>query len=649
MSERQEGEVLATATSATERSVDSRTMADMLLGAAEQHEGPALKFQRDGEWMEISYAELGEHVKTNAKGLLALGIEPGDRISILGETAPEWTLADLSALCIGAVVAPIYHTNSPDECRHVLEDSGAKLVFCENAEQLAKIEEIRDDVPDVEHLVVFSGEGSEGAMSLNQLASRGEEVDDERFEELARDVEPDDLMTLIYTSGTTGPPKGCMVTHGNYRANCTMLEEAVGDLGEAPVFFVFLPLAHTLTRMTQMLALDVGATLAYWDGDKDNLIPNLRDVKPTHFPAVPRIFEKIYSQARSRAEGGVKEKLFEKAIEAGRQVRELERRGESPGPVLKAEYELADRQVLSNVRDLFGGEVRLALTGAAPVAKELLEFFHACGVPVLEGYGATETSAVATANTPDEFKFGTVGKAIPNSEVKIGDAPTEEDEGSEESSDDGQPSGEEGDQSDAAEEGEADTGGEILVRGPHVFKGYYQREEETKEALDDDGWFHTGDLGRLDEDGFLSITGRTKDIIVTSSGKNITPSNIENAIKDSRWISEAVVYGDDRQYLVALVTLDEDEAEDLAERVGVDADVSKMADDDQVRGEIEKAIEQANQKFSRIEQVKKFTILDRELSQDEGELTPTMKVKRTVVYEREKERFDALYDDGDSD
>jgi long-chain acyl-CoA synthetase len=640
---------VATATSALERSVESRTMADMLLGASQQHEGAALKFKRDGDWTEISYGELGEHVKANAMGLLALGIEPGDRVSILGETSAEWTLADLAALCIGAVVAPIYHTNSPDECRHVLKDSEAKLVFCENAEQLGKIEEVMDDVPSVEHLVMFSGEASERAMSLNDLASRGEEVDDDRFEELARDVEPDDLMTLIYTSGTTGPPKGCMVTHGNYRANCTMLEKAIDDLGEDPVFFVFLPLAHTLTRMTQMLALDVGATLAYWDGDKDNLVSNLREVKPTHFPAVPRIFEKIYSQARSRAEGGVKEKLFDKAIATGRQVRELERRGESPGPVLKAEHELADRQVLSNVRELFGGQVRLAITGAAPVAKELLEFFDACGVLVLEGYGATETSAVATANTPDDFRFGTVGKAVPDSEVTIGDVPGEDEEsgqarGDEEQSRDGD------EPADAGEDGEdeADTGGEILVRGPHVFKGYYQREEETKEALDDDGWFHTGDLGRLDDDGFLSITGRTKDIIVTSSGKNITPSNIENAIKDSRWISEAVIYGDDRQYLVALVTLDGDEAEDLAEQTGVEADLGKMADDDKVRAEIEKAIEKANQQFSRIEQVKKFTILDRELSQEEGELTPTMKVKRNVVYERERDRFDALYEDGDS-
>jgi long-chain acyl-CoA synthetase len=306
-------------------------------------------------------------------------------------------------------------------------------------------------------------------------------------------------------------------------------------------------------------------------------------------------------------------------------VRELEHRGESPGPVLKAEYELADRQILSSVRDLFGGELRLALTGAAPVAKELLEFFDACGVLVLEGYGSTETSAVVSANRPDDFRFGTVGKPLEGCEVKIGDPPGDDDDSGSKSDSDG-------------DEQDADSGGEILVRGPHVFKGYYNREEDTSEVLDDDGWFHTGDLGRLDDDGFLAITGRTKDIIVTSSGKNVTPSNIENAIKESPLISEAVVYGDDRQYLTALVTLDPDE---------VDGDPAEAAKDEKVRAEVEKAIEQANQQFSRIEQVKKFDVLDRELSQEEGELTPTMKVKRSVVYEKHAERFDALYDDGD--
>jgi long-chain acyl-CoA synthetase len=524
---------------------------------------------------------------------------------------------------VGAVVAPVYHTNSPEECKHVLEDSGSKLIFCEDSDQLDKIEEVADDLSELEHMVVLSGDAGKKAMSLDELAKRGEDADEGTFDERARGVEPEDLMTLIYTSGTTGPPKGCMLTHGNYRENLAMLERAVGEeLGDDPVFFAFLPLAHTFTRMLQMFALDVGATLAYWDGDKDNLIENLRDVKPTHFPAVPRIFEKIHAQALARADGTMKRKLLDKAIETGRKVRELVREGESPGPVLKAEFELADRQILSNVRDLFGGELRLALTGAAPVAKELLEFFDACGVLVLEGYGSTETSAVVAANRPDDFRFGTVGKPLEGCDVKIGDAPSDDDDESGEDEDD------------------ADTGGEILVRGPHVFKCYYDREEDTSEVLDDDGWFHTGDLGRLDDDGFLVITGRTKDIIVTSSGKNVTPSNIENAIKESPLISEAVVYGDDRQYLTALVTLDPDE---------VDGDLAEAADDEKVRAEVEKAIEQANEQFSRIEQIKKFDVLERELSQDEGELTPTMKVKRSVVYEKHGERFDALYDGDDSD
>jgi long-chain acyl-CoA synthetase len=600
---------------ATERSVGSRTLADMLPGAARQHEGTALKFKRDGEWTEVSYAELGDNVRRSACGLIGLGVEAGDRVAILGETASEWTLADLASLCVGAVVVPVYHTSSPEECRHVLEDSGASVLFCEDSEQLEKIEEIADDLPALEHVVVFSGETTERAMSLNELAARGDDVDDEAFEARVGEVEPDDLMTLIYTSGTTGPPKGCMLTHGNYRENLTMLERAVGDdLGDDPVFFAFLPLAHTFTRMLQMFALDVGATLAYWDGDKDNLIDNLREVRPTHFPAVPRIFEKIHAQALAKADGGVKEKLLEKAVEAGRKVRELERGGETPGPVLKAEHELADRQVLSTVRGLFGGNVRLALTGAAPVGRELLEFFDACGVLVLEGYGSTETSAVVAANRPDDFRFGTVGKPLDGCEVKIGDPPGDDD----------------------GEEADEDAGGEILVRGPNVFRGYYNREEDTAEVLDDDGWFHTGDLGRLDEDGFLSITGRTKDIVVTSSGKNITPTNIENALKESPLISEAVVYGDDRQYLTALITLDPDE---------VDGDLAAAAEDDGVRSRVEEAVEKANGRFSRIEQVKKFDILDRELSQEEGELTPTMKVKRSVVYENHAERFDALYDD----
>jgi long-chain acyl-CoA synthetase len=305
----------------------------------------------------------------------------------------------------------------------------------------------------------------------------------------------------------------------------------------------------------------------------------------------------------------------------GREVRQLERRGESPGPVLKAEYQLADKQIFSTVRDLFGGRLELALTGAAPVAKEMLEFFDACGVLVLEGYGLTETSGGTTVNLPDDFKFGTQGKALPGVELKI--AEPEEDSG---------------------EEGE-DPGGEVLIRGPNVFKGYYKNEEATEEDLDSDGWFSSGDVGSIDDDGFLTISGRTKDIVVTSSGKNIPAARIENEISDNRWISQAVVYGDEKNYLVALITIDDDERSELASRAGVDDDPETMAQSDEVREEIWKAIEEANQNFAKIEQIKKFTILEHDLSQDEGEVTPTMKVKRNAVYENHRDRFEALYEE----
>jgi long-chain acyl-CoA synthetase len=354
--------------------------------------------------------------------------------------------------------------------------------------------------------------------------------------------------------------------------------------------------------MTQMVSLDVGACIGYWQGEKDLIMKDLAELKPTHFPAVPRIFEKIYEQAREQADGKVKGKIFESAVEVGREVRVLERQGDSPGPALKAEYEIADRRVLSKVRELFGGNLTYALTGAAPVAKEMLEFFNACGVLILEGYGSTETSAVVSANAPDDFKFGTVGKPVPGCEVKIGDA-----------------------------EGE-DGKGEILVKGPHVFQGYHNLEEETEEVLKD-GWFHTGDLGTIDDEGYLTIAGRTKEIIVTSSGKNITPTNIEEKISDSPAVSQAIVYGDERPYLVALITVD-----------GKDDD-----DDGPDEAAIQKAIDDANKDLANIEQVKKFKVLPRELSQEEGELTPTLKVKREKVYENFKDEIDALYDGDDDD
>jgi long-chain acyl-CoA synthetase len=592
---------------ATERSTGAQTMGAMLLAAASEHEGTALRFKQDDEWQEVSYAELGDHVRAIAQGLIELGIEPGDRVAIFSDTRAEWTLADFAVLCAGAVSVPVYQTSSAEECRHVLSDSEARLVFCESEELLDRVEEVRGDCPALEHVVLLAAQ-RDGVQNLNDLRERGESVDERQVDERVEAVSGDDLFTLIYTSGTTGPAKGCRLTHSNYRANLSMMEQTAGFGGDATVF-VFLPLAHALTRMTQMLAVDVGATLVYWEQDKDKLIDNLKEVQPTHFPAVPRIFEKIYHQATAQADGAVTGKLLDKAVEAGREKRDLERQGDKPGPILRKEFDLADKRMLSKVRDLFGGRLELALTGAAPVAQEMLEFFYAAGILVLEGYGATETSAVATVNRPDDFRFGTVGKALPDTEVT-----TAED-------------------------------GEIRIRGPHIFQGYHNNDEETAEKLDDDGWFSTGDLGELDDDGFLRIVGRKKDIIVTSSGKNVTASNIEQAISSSRWISQAVVVGDDRPYLVALVTIDEDERAKLADEAGTSEDPEQMAGSEEVREKIQEAVDAANADLAKVEQVKKFAILDRDLDQEHDELTPTMKVKRNVVIDNHADVIDGLYED----
>jgi long-chain acyl-CoA synthetase len=592
-----------------ERGTGAATLAAMAVEAVDRFDGAALKYKEGDDWTELSYEELGKAIREVAAGLVELGIEKGDRVAIFSETRMEWTLADLGAILAGAVVVPIYQTSSVEEAEHVLKDSESKLVFVEDSEKLETAREAAEKL-EIEHYVVFEGDAGDGAITLDELRERG--GDDSAVDERIKAVEKDDTFTLVYTSGTTGKPKGCVLTHANFRADLEMMEEAV-EFGDDVVLFIFLPLAHVLSRMAQMLTLDVGGTLAFWGRDKKKAMDDMREVEPTHFPAVPRIFEKIYEEARKKSDGAVKEKILEKAIDVGRQVRELERRGEEPGFLLQKEYDLADKQVLSKIRELFGSRLEFALTGAAPVDKEMLEFFDACGVLILEGYGATETSAVTVANTPDEFRFGTVGKPIPGTELKIAEPDEDEDED---------------DDDDEREEGV----GEILVKGPHVFQGYHGLKDKTDEVFDGE-WFKTGDLGKVDDDGFVTISGRAKEIIVTSSGKNITPTNIEEKIGKSDRVEQAVVIGDDRKYLVALID------------TGDEAD----PDDEGLREEIQKAVDSANEDLAKIEQVKKFAILPRPLSQEEGELTPTMKIKREKVEENFTEEIDALYDeDGDS-
>ena len=589
----------------------SKTLAELVLSATEKHRGTALRYPEGDDWRELSYPEMGTAVREIAKGLMALGIEAGDRVAILSNTRAEWTLADFGALCAGAVVVPVYQTNSPDECRYALEHSGAKAVFCEDDEQVAKLREVRDELPGLKHLVCFEGE-PEGTLSLAALRERGGEIGDGELDERVGAVQPADLSTIVYTSGTTGPPKGCMLSHSNIRSLNDMVLQRLDIQADRDVFYNFLPLAHTLARAVQMTGIEVGAQLAYWRRDSKRIVEDVAEIQPTQLPSVPRIFEKIYTAATSKVEaaGGIKAKLFWWAVGVGRKVHSRQQRGGHPGLTLKAQHALADRLVLHKIRDLFGGRIRLAITGAAPIEEDILSFFFAAGVPVLEGYGMTETAAAITLNTPAEHRLGTVGRALPGCEVRIGDD------------------------------------GEVLLRGPNIFMGYHNDDEATRETMRD-GWLYSGDLGELDDDGYLRITGRKKDLIITSSGKNITPSNIESALKQSRWVSHAVIFGDRRPYLTALLTIDPDEAAALAEKVGASSkEPADLAKDPAVREELQGAVDEANRKFARIEQVKKFTILERDLSQEEDELTPTLKVKRNVVYERYKDEFTALYDGG---
>ena len=580
----------------------------MVLQAAATHPGAALRFPEDGTWQEQSYADLGRAVREIAGGLISLGVEPGDRVAILSDTRREWTLADCGALSAGAAVVPVYQTNSPEECRYVLEHSGACAVFCENEQQLAKIEQVRSGLPALEHVVLFTGAGT-GAMALDELCRRGAALGPEAVDARSSVAGPDDVATIVYTSGTTGPPKGCVLTHRNVLAAVRMYGDALAlGRGEPFSIFMFLPLAHVLARVAQFVVLDRGGTIAFWRRDPKRILDDLAETQPTHFPSVPRVFEKIHARAAAAVEqSAVRGALFRWAVRAGAAKRAAEHSGRRPGIVVRARHALADRLVLARVRALFGDRLRLALTGAAPVAREVLEFFDACGVPVLEGYGLTETCSAATLNTPAATRLGTVGRPLPGEEVRI-----------------------------AAD-------GEILIRGPNVFTAYHRNEEATREALED-GWLRSGDLGALDRDGYLTITGRKKDLIITSSGKNITPANIENALRERPWISQAVVYGDNRPYLVALLTLDPEEAPALAERLGLPTDGPAIAGDERVRELLQAEVDEVNRRFARIEQIKRFAVLERDLTQAAGELTPTMKVKRPVVYKRYREHFDRLYE-----
>jgi long-chain acyl-CoA synthetase len=586
----------------------SKTIADLLPLAVRKYGGKAAQRYKVGDdWVDASYNELGDAVKEVALGLIDLGIQPGDKVSILAHTRPEWTHACFGILTAGGTLVTIYQTNSPQECQYVLEHSDSRAIFVEDGEQLAKVRAVEDSCPELQHVVVMDpGDADLGdALTLDGLRERGRGRDESEWEARYQAVSPEDICLYIYTSGTTGPPKGCLLSHANYRA---ITDAVVADtpLVEGDSSYLFLPLAHAFAILIQFATFELGAALAYWSRDPKLIIADITQVNPTFFPSVPRMFEKIYTLATSNIED--KEGL-RKAVEVGVKVRMMQEAGEEVPEELQQAFDKAEESLFKNVRGLFGTKMRECVTGAAPIAPEILEFFYASGVPVMEGYGMTETSTSATVNRPEgnNFRFGSVGKPQKDVEVRIADD------------------------------------GEVLINGPNIFQGYYKNDDATKETLEE-GWLHTGDLGRLDDDGFLYITGRKKDIIITAGGKNITPANLENGLKQTRWISQAVVIGDRRPYLIALITLDPEEAPALAEQLGLeDASLPALAENEQVRAEVQKAIDEVNSHVGPVEQIKRFEILDHDLSQETGELTPTLKVKRNVVHEKFAGLVDQVY------
>jgi len=586
-------------------STASPTMAALASNAARRYGSAVAARFRDGdEWAELTYAELWEKVRDLALGLIRLGVQPGDRVCILANTRVEWTIADLAVCTAAAIVVPVYPTNSPDECEWVVGNSGARVVICEDATQIAKIEQVRPALPDVEHLLVIDGP-VDGITTLDELAATGRDGDEAALHERIESVSLDDPTLFIYTSGTTGRPKGVVLTHDGFAAGRRATEE-MGLLGRGDVIYLYLPLAHVFAQVIQAGTLEVGATIAFFGGDTTKIIAELGEVRPTVLPSVPRIFEKLYSMAVGSVADHEREQL-EHAVDLGVKVRLAEQTGEAVPDEERSLFEQAEDRVFGFVRSLFGGQLRFAISGAAPIAPEILRFFYAAGVPVFEGWGMTETTSLGSINLPDAFRFGTIGKALPGVEMKIADD------------------------------------GEILLRGPVLFREYWRNPDATAETISEDGFLLTGDLGAIDDEGYFTITGRKKDIIITAGGKNLTPANLEGDLRQSLWISQAVMYGDRRPYPVAIITLDPETMVPWAEERGLPTDMAELARTEEVRALIQAELDAANAKYAQVEQIKRFAILDHDFTQDTGELTPTMKLKRNVIYGNHAELFDDLY------
>jgi long-chain acyl-CoA synthetase len=571
-----------------------------------------MMFKKGGAYVTLSSREILDRVKNTALGLRSLGIGPGDKIVILSENRPEWTMTDFACQCLGAVVVPIYPTLMPDQIKYIVNDSDAKVVFGSNRELWPRIAAVRSELDKVAHYVAFDPEGIEGAMPLAELIDRGRTYAASRgdeFEALALAVAPDALASIIYTSGTTGVPKGVMLTHANFVHNIKALRSIV-EFTDADRILSFLPLSHVLERMCMFAFLYTGATIAYAESI-ETVAVNLIEARPTIMVSVPRLFDKIYARVIDQvlAGPGLKKKIFFWALGVGKKHAAKRLRGEPVPRFLAFQHGLARKLVYSKIIEKTGGRVRFFVSGGAPLSKDIAEFFYTLGLTVIEGYGLTETSPVVACNTIEGVRFGTVGRPIPGVEVRI--APD----------------------------------GEILTRGPNLMKGYYKKEAETREVMEN-GWFKTGDIGRLDEEGFLIITDRKKDIIVTAGGKNVAPQPIENLLKTNPYIANAVVVGGSRKFIAALVVPNFDKLEAYARTGNIPfANRAELVAKDEVRNFLLAEVGRTTPNLAPYERVKRIAVLDRDFEIEAGEMTPTLKVRRSIVEQKYKALIDTLYQD----
>jgi len=545
---------------------------------------PAYLVEGEDGWEEVSWAEAGRTVDELANGLLALGVRKGDAFGILAQTTLEWALFDYALARIGAVGAAVYANSSPKDCRYVLEHSDAIGVLVEDEDQRAKIADV-----ELRHVLTFA--------DLDEVRARGRKhaaANPDALAEAEAQIGEEDLFTFIYTSGTTGPPKACMIRHRNYYEMATCIDRvpefALGD----DVMLLYLPLAHNFGRLMHLLGAHKGFTTAFCP-DPLRVAEAMPAVRPTLLPSVPRLYEKVHTAVLAQFEQvhGPRRRLLDWALGVGRQVSELRQRGEAVPRGLALRHRVADRLVYSKIKNRLGGRLRLGVSGGAPLSKEIAAFFHSIDILIVEGWGLTECTTAASVNRPGRFRFGTVGPALPGFEVRV-----EED-------------------------------GELLIRSETVFAGYYKDEQATREVLGEDGWLRSGDVGSIDADGFISITDRKKDILVTAGGKNVAPQNLENALKTSPLVSQALVLGDRRPYVAALITVDPAAADGLPP--------------EEIEQRVQAVVDGVNGELSRFEQIKRFRVLPRDFTAEEDEVTPTLKLKRRVVAEHFAREIEELY------